>query len=277
MASPCIAILIFLMIFPLVYALTLSFHKWHIGAGTSWSFVGGYNYAKLIFSEPEFYKSLFNTLVIGGVSLILEFMIGLILALALNREIKGRRVLVAVLSLPMMLIPVMVGHIWRIMYFRDVGPIDYLTKKILGFSINWLEDAWAAKLSCIIANVWEWSPFIMLILLAGFTAVPVSLYEAAQIDGASSWQIFTKITLPTVKPLLILAILIRTMEEIKIFDIIYLLTTGGPGVETQTITIYIFKLGFQYFDMGYAAAASFILLIIVTIIVNIFVKYLPKR
>jgi multiple sugar transport system permease protein len=277
MVLPCIAILIFLMIFPLVYALALSFHKWHIGAGTGWSFIGGYNYAKIISSDQEFYKSLFNTLVIGGASLILEFMIGLILALVLNREIKGRRVLVAALSSPMMLIPVMIGHIWRIMYFRDVGPIDYLIKKTFGFSINWLEDTWAAKISCIIANVWEWSPFIMLILLAGFAAVPISLYEAAQIDGASSWQIFTKITLPMVKPLLILAILIRAMEEIKLFDVIYLLTMGGPGIETQTITMYIFKLGFQYFDMGYAAAASFILLIIVTIIVNIFVKYLPKR
>jgi len=209
--------------------------------------------------------------------LALEFAIGFTFAFLLNREIRGRSVLVAVFSSPMMLIPVMVGHLWRIMYLREVGPIDPIAKAVLGFSIHWLEDPLASKFANIFANAWEWAPFTMLILLAGFTAIPVELYEGARVDGASSWQMLIRITLPMTRPLIILCLLMRAMEEVKLFDVIYLITAGGPGTETETVTLYIFRQAFQFLDMGKAAASSFILLIIVVLIVTVFARYMYRR
>jgi multiple sugar transport system permease protein len=173
----------------------------------------------------------------------------------------------------MMMIPVMVGHLWRIMYFREVGPLDEITKMFLGYSVPWLGDPLYSKLAIVFANAWEWTPFMMLILLAGFTAIPLSLYEAAQIDGASAWQTFRRITIPMARPLIVLALLIRAMEQVKLFDTVYLITNGGPANDTETITLYLFRRAFEFFDMGKATAASFILLIIVTVIVIVFIRY----
>lgn len=276
MVLPCVAVLVSLMVVPLIYSLALSFHEWIWGSGLDWEVNWGLNYL-LVLTEPRFYTSLYNTLVIGGSSLAIEFTIGFALALLLNREIRGRSVLVAIFSSPMMLIPVMVAQMWRVMYFPGPGPIDALVKAALGYSILWFEDPWASKFANVFANAWEWAPFTMLVLLAGFAAIPVSLYEAAQIDGASSWQTFVRITLPMARPLIILALLIRTMEEIKLFDVVYLITGGGPGTETETVTLYIFRQAFQFLDMGKAAASSFVLLIIVTIIVTISIRYMYGR
>jgi len=209
--------------------------------------------------------------------LAIEFAIGFALAFLLNREIRGRSALVAIFSSPMMLIPVMVAHLWRIMYFEGSGPIDPMINAVSGYTIHWLTDPWASKFANVFANAWEWAPFTMLILLAGFTAIPVSLYEAARVDGASSWQMLVRITLPMARPLIILCVLIRAMEEVKLFDVIYLVTAGGPGTETETVTLYIFRQAFQFLDMGKAAAASFILLIIVTIIVSVAVRYMYRQ
>lgn len=275
MVLPCVGVLGSLMIVPLIYELALSFHEWIWGSGLGWIFNWGLSYVKVL-TDPRFSTALYNTLIIGGSSLALEFAIGFALASLLNREIRGRSVLVAAFSSPMMLIPVMVAHLWRIMYFQGSGPIDPIVKAVLGYSIAWLEDPWASKFANVFANTWEWAPFTMLILLAGFTAIPVSLYEAARVDGASSWQMFTRITLPMARPLIVLALLIRAMEEIKLFDVVYLITTGGPGTETETVTLYIFRQAFQFLDMGKAAASSFILLIMVTVIATLSIRYMYR-
>jgi multiple sugar transport system permease protein len=274
MVLPCVVIMVSLAILPLVYELVLSFHQWFLASGEGWIFNYGLNYIEVI-TDSGFQAASYNTLIIGGLSLALEFTIGLTFALILNRKIKGRSLLVALLSCPMMLIPVMVGHLWHLMYFR--GPINTIVKGVLGYSILWFEDPLAAKMANVFANAWEWAPFTMLILLAGFTAIPVSLYEAAQIDGASSWETFRRITVPMARPLIVLCLLIRGMEQVKLFDVVFLVTGGGPGTETETITLYIFRHAFEYLDMGRSAAASFIVLFVVTIIVTALISYTYRK
>ncbi|MEM2922168.1 MAG: sugar ABC transporter permease [Candidatus Bathyarchaeia archaeon] len=276
MVLPCVLILVFVMIFPLIYSLTLSFHEWIITKSPYWHFNYGYNYVRII-GDSRFHNALRVTAILGGSSVALEFVFGLILALLLNREIRGKRYLVAIFTTPMMIVPVIAGFIWRVLWLGEVSPINYALLKTLGFAVPWLDKDIFAQLAVIISNVWQWTPFMFLILLAGFSAIPVELYESAQVDGATGWHMFTKITLPMARPLIILAILIRAMEEIKIFDLIFLITHGGPAISTESVSLYLYNVGFIWFDMGYAAACSFILLIIVTIIVQLFIRAMPKR
>lgn len=276
MVLPCIIIILSVVVYPLAYSLFLSFHEWIIPKSPDWVFNSGFNYVKA-FSDERFLNSLYVTGVIGGSSVALEFVFGLTLALLLNREIKGKRYVVAVFTTPMMVVPVIAGFMWRSLWLGEVSPINYTIGSIFGFMLPWLEIPALSQVAVIIANVWQWTPFMFLILLAGLASIPLELYESAQIDGASSWQVFKNISMPMAKPLIILAILIRSMEEVKIFDLIFLITFGGPGIATESVSLYLYRVAFEWFNMGYGAAISFILLIIVTIIITLFIRVLPKR
>jgi len=176
----------------------------------------------------------------------------------------------------MMIVPVMAGHIWRIMIVKEFGPIDFFFTEILKTPVDWLTDPVAATVAVSIANIWQWFPFMFLILLAGVISVPVELQEAAQVDGASDWQIFRSITLPMIKPLITLALALRIMEGLKLFDIVFLITNGGPGIATETVSMYIFRLGFSFFDMGYASAATYILMIISSVILVVLMQLMMR-
>ncbi len=275
LVSPCVAIILFVIIYPLIYSLYLSFFDWIISNGPDWTFNGGMNYVNLMF-DSEFWNAMYNTAIIASGSVSLEFAIGLILALIFIGRIKGKRVLVPMLVAPMMMVPIMVGQMWKVLYLRVYGPIDQILT-LLGHPVNWLGDPTAAQVALILTNTWEWYPFMFLILLAAFSTIPVELYEASQVDGASKWQAFVQITLPIARPIIILGLIIASMEAIKMFDIVYLITAGGPGFATETISIYIFKLAFQFFNMGYVSAASYVLLAVVTIIVTLMVRVMPRR
>lgn len=275
LVAPSIAILLVVMVYPLAYSLSLSFFEWIIPKGPAWTFNAGMNYVNLM-SDSRFWNAMLNTGIIAGASVSIEFALGLALALVFLGKIKGKRVLVPVLVLPMMMVPIMVGQIWRLMYLTVYGPIDQVLTT-LGVQVDWLGHGPSALLAIIITNTWQWFPFMFLILLAGFSAIPIELYEASQIDGASKWQTFVHVTMPMAKTVVILGVVIAVMESVKIFDIIYLITGGGPGYATETISVYIFQLGFQFFNMGYASAASYVLLIIVTVIVTFFVRIMPRR
>lgn len=264
------------MIYPLIYSLILSFHEWILGKGTGWIFNYGLNFVELV-SDERMWNAYYVTAIFTSASVALEFTFGLILALIFMRKIRGRRILVSLLLLPMVTVPVLVGHMWRLMYFPDYGPIEQVTYVLTGVHIPWIAHDIASKAAIIIANVWEWTPFMFLLLLAGLSAIPLEAYEAAEIDGASRLQIFRYVTLPLAKPVMILALVIRTMEEIKIFDVVYLITAGGPGFSTETISMYIFLQGFQFFNIGYTCAISYLLLIIVTIIVTVFIRQIRRR
>lgn len=270
--SPCILLLLLLTIFPLIYSLNFSLYKWNIATPyIEKKFIGIGNYLSAIF-DPRFRGSLVNTLQTTVVAVSIEFLLGFGLALCLNRKIRGQSVIRTVFLIPMMLVPVVVGMVWKMLYSDSYGVINYVLSVIGLKRVSWLGDIDWALYSVIIADIWQWSPLMFIILLSGLLSLPQEPLEAAKIDGASKVQLFIHITLPLLKPIIVVALLIRTIDVVKLFDIVWVLTQGGPGTHTETLSVYIYLKSFFYFDTGYAAALSFILLTIVIFIANMFMK-----
>ncbi|MHC4605143.1 MAG: carbohydrate ABC transporter permease [Planctomycetota bacterium] len=275
--SPCVAVLLVVSIFPFLYSLWLSFNKWELGMGQrSPTFAWLNNYAHL-FTDNRFWDSIENMaeVLIFGVGA--QFLIGLGLALLLNRPFRGRRWVTTLFLLPMMISPVVVGCNWKMIYNYSYGPLNHILRIIgIGEGLNWLGSTHLALPSIIIADSWEWMPFMMIVLLAGLQSIPVELYEAAKVDGASRWQEFWYVTLPSLKTIIIIAILIRMMDTFKLFDLVVLLTQGGPASASETISYYNYLTGFKFFNMGYAASLAYIQLAVIIVIATFFLRFLRK-
>ncbi len=176
----------------------------------------------------------------------------------------------------MMLTPVVVGLMWGMMYNTDFGVIAYLLRSIGFERSSWTGDPSTALFSLMLVDVWQWTPFMMILLLSGLQGIPQEQYESAEIDGAPRWQIFRYITFPLLKTMVMVAVIFRLMDAIKIFDIVYTITRGGPGTVTEVISLYIFKTGFKFFRMGYATSLSWILLIVTIVLTQFYVKAMRK-
>jgi len=267
---PTIAFLIVFNIFPLIYSLGYSFTDFAANqpAG-SWSFVGLQNYRDLL-SDEHIWSNFIITAKYVIVSVAGQMLVGFGLALLLNRSFPMKGLITTLLLLPMMMSAAVVGLFWQLLYSPSWGPINY----IFGLGdFAWLSDPNSALYAVAITDIWMWSPFVMLLSLAGLSAVPQHLYEAAAIDRAGSWYTFTRITLPLVAPLLLIALIFRTMEAFKTFDIAYTMTTQ-PTAELVAIRLY--KQAFQQWDTGKSCALAYIVLIMVLAITNLYVKYLNK-
>ena len=206
-------------------------------------------------------------------------MLGLGLAVLLDRPLRGRSIFRAALLIPMMLPPVVAGVVWRLMLNPDFGAING-TLKGAGLNtdaLTWTASPLLALASVIAVDIWQWTPFMFLVLLAGLQAIPQEPYEAAMIDGASAWQTFRHVTLPLVRPAILIALLLRTMDLLRVFDQIFILTEGGPGFATETVSLYIYRAAFRFFDFGYAAAMSFVLLVVTNIISLTYIRLLQKQ
>jgi multiple sugar transport system permease protein len=209
----------------------------------------------------------------------LELGLGLALALLLDSQIRARWLWRSLFLLPMILPPVVVGVIWRLIYNPNFGVLNGALQ-LFGVDttqLTWLADPSVALLSIILVDVWEWTPFVFLILLAGLQAIPEEPYEAARMDGSSGWQTFRHITLPLLRPAILVAVLLRTMDLLRIFDQVFILTQGGPGGVTETISLYIYKTAFRFFDFGYAAAMSLALLLVTVVLSQIYIRLLQRR
>jgi len=276
---PVIIILIAITIFPLLYSLSLSFFFCDLRRGGKWIFAGLDNYATALFNDSRVWSSFRNTLFIGGPAIGLELVIGLGLALLLNRKIVGKRIITSLLITPVMISPIVTGLIWRMLYHEKYGAINGFLKMIgINAEWSWLADPNLAVLAVIFTDVWEWTPLVMMVLLAGLQSISLEPYESARIDGASPLQIFAYITLPLIRLPILAVVLIRVIDSIKLFDIIYVLTMGGPGGRTETISFYTYLVGFRYFRMGYAAALSYLVLIIIIALSTIFIRLMrPKE
>lgn len=272
--APTVLVLLALSIYPLIYAVKVSFQA-GTGAGVRWSLQ---NFARL-FTDRFFFAALVHTLIYAVVALTCEFLLGLGLALLMNSRLRGRSVFRAALLVPMMLPPVVVGVVWRLMLNPNFGAINGTLK---GFGLNNLALAWTASpklalLSVIMVDVWQWTPFMFLVLLAGLQAIPQEPYEAALIDGSNAWQTFRYVTLPLLKPAILIALLLRTMDLLRVFDQIFILTEGGPGFATETISLYIYRAAFRFSDFGYAAAMSFVLLLLTNLISMLYIRLLRHQ
>lgn len=258
--APTISVLLALSIYPLIYSIKVSFQS------TSGR-VTVENFTRLA-SDQFFLSALAHTFVYAVIALTIEFLLGLGLALLLNSQIRARSIFRALLLLPMMLPGVVLGVIWRLMLNSNFGAVNGTLQR-LGVnteSLTWTASAKLAMASVIMADVWQWTPFVFLILLAGLQAIPQEPYEAALVDGSSGWQTLRHVTLPLLKPAILIVLLLRTMDLLRVFDHIFILTEGGPGFATETLSLYIYRTAFRFSNFGYAVAMSFVLLLITNMI-----------
>lgn len=266
---PTVTFLIIFNVFPLIYSLGYSFTDYAANRNAPAEFVGLKNYRDLL-TDERIWSNFITTAKYVIVSVAGQMLVGFGLALLLNRSFPMKGLVTTLLLLPMMMSAAVVGLFWQLLYSPSWGPINYLFG--LG-DFAWLSNPNSALYAVAITDIWMWSPFVMLLSLAGLSAVPQHLYEAAAIDRASTWYTFTRITLPLVTPLLLIALIFRTMEAFKTFDIAYTMTTQPTA---ELISIRLYKQAFQQWDTGKSCALAYIVLIMVLAITNIYVKYLNQ-
>jgi multiple sugar transport system permease protein len=279
--SPTMILLLFITIFPLVWSLYLSFHDWSVtrDALKAPEWAGVQNYTDLL-TETRIGERTWERFIVTGQFVVpavaLELLIGFGVAMLLNRKFTGRGFFMTVLLIPMMLSPVVVALFWRFM-MQGEGILNYFATNTLGLEpIRWLTDRNTIIVSLILVDVWMWTPFMMLISLAGLSAVPKYLYEAASVDRAGAWFRFRHITLPMVMPLLLIAIIFRTIDAYKLFDLAFVLlgNQGGTGRAGQTAALWIYEVAFSNFDTGQGSALGYIMLIVIIALANIFIRVL---
>ena len=265
---PTLIFLIVFNIFPLIYSLGFSFTSYRASLNQPAEFVGLQNYRELL-SDPGIWNNFTITAQYVIISVGGQMIVGFGLALLLNRKFPLKGLVTTLLLLPMMLSPAVVGLFWKLLYDPSWGPVNYA----LGIGkFGWLSTPTSALFATALTDIWMWSPFVMLLSLAGLSAVPQHLYEAAAIDRAGAWYTFTRITLPLMMPLLLIALIFRTMEAFKAFDLPFVMSTAS----VETVAIRLYQMAFQGWDTGLASALAYIVLLVVLAITNIYVKYLNK-
>jgi len=261
--APGIIVVLALSIFPLLMSLSLTFVYWDMAnpnAGIRWA---GFNHWGRLFSDEHFFIVLRNTILYVVIGIPAQYLLGLTLARALDRQIRARNFLRVFFLIPMMMSPVVIAFIvGRVMFNEAVGPINAGLMALGIPGVPWLTNSTMAFLTVLIVDTWQWTPFFMLVLLAGLSALPQEVEEAARLDTTSDAQAFWRVVFPMLMPWTITAILIRSIEMLKIVDVIVVLTNGGPGIATESLTLYAYRTGVVNFDLGYAAALSFTLLIL---------------
>jgi len=267
---PGLVVLIILIAYPMIYLVSLALSRYDLALMDKPVFCGGSNFTSLL-TDPYFLFSLKNTLVLAAGAVVLEFGLGLVLALVLNERLRGGKIFRVLFIIPMMIPPIVVGLNFRLIY-DPFGPLNFLSE-MMGFEkINWLGSSLPAKLAIILTDTWQWSPFMFIILLAGLQSIPDYLYEAAKIDGASGIRVFLYITWPMLIPTAAVALIIRVIEALKLFDIIYMLTYGGPSGATETLSLWIYRLAFRFGNMGYASATAFVMFLILSVVCLVLIK-----
>jgi len=253
--APSVAVLLALSIYPLIFAVKVALTD---SSGNP-TFA---NFARLS-HDRVFATAAWQTLLFTAVALAIEFLLGLALALLIDSLARSRSFFRAAILVPMLLPPVVAAVAWRLIYNPQFGVLNGTLREagINTSALTWTNGESSALASVIAVDVWEWTPFIFLLLSAGLQAIPQEPLEAARIDGASWWQTFRDVTLPLLKPAIVLALLLRAMDLVRIFDQIFILTQGGPGTATETVSLYIYRTAFRFSNFGYAAAMSFLLLI----------------
>ncbi len=274
---PTVILILALSMFPLVFSLVLAFMSWDLSRLEGGiRFIGLQNFATLI-ADTRFWNTARVTVLFVVGSVALQYVLGLGVALLLNQEIHFRRFFRVAFLVPMMLTPAAVGYIGRMLFNESQGPINDIIKHVGGPTIPWLSNSAMALPSLILLDTWEWVPFMIVVLLAGLQSLPPEVFESARVDGASEWSIFRYVTLPMLAPVSITVVLIRALEAFKLFDIVMVMTGGGPGTATETVTMYAYIVGMKNGNLGYASAIAYSLLIMVIIFSTLFLNSLRGR
>ncbi len=276
LVAPAIIVLFVMNIFPLLWSFGLSFFNYRANRLKVPEFVGLRNFERVL-TDDKVWERFQTTAVIVGSSVLLQLIIGFALAMLFAKHFPMRRVLMMLVLTPMMLSFVSVGVFFKLYYEPTFGLLSWFINLFTSEPFVLLSTAQGALAGIIIADAWMWSPFVMLLVLAGLVSVPKYLYEAAEIDRVSPWRRFVTITFPYIKSLLLLAILFRTIETFKIFDIIYIITEGGPGSSTESIAVNIYRMAFQNFRTSRSGALAYIILFIVIVLTNLYLYAVNRR
>lgn len=270
---PLVLALVLILGYPLIFSFWISLHDYQLTALERNSWVGLGQYAGLL-QNPSFWNAMRNTVVFVLVSVGLELVLGLGLAVLLHRKTTlWRPFFRSVLLTPMFITPIAVGLMFRFLLNSQLGIIPNLLR-ILGLQVDWFGPR-NALLTLALIDVWQWMPFMLLLLLAALESLPEEPFEAARVDGASSWQIFWHLTVPMLRPAILAAVVIRMLDAFKVYEYVYAITRGGPGESTETIQYHIYRVGFLYFRLGEASAMAYLL--IVTILFLVIVLFYTLR
>lgn len=273
--APSIIVLLSLTAYPLLFALLNSFRQWNLQTSPiPTGFIGFQNY-DLVLKTTPFLGALRNTLSLSIVGTTIEFALGLAIALLLSTHLRGMTVVRTILIMPTAVAPIVVGFLFRYLYTPNSGLFSWLLDKV-GYPVpvqGLLGNPRTALASIAVADIWEWTPFFAIVLYAGLLSVPDELLEAAKVDGASAWQRFWRIMLPMIRPVAVIVILIRFMQLFNMFDLVFVLTAGGPGTSSRTLSFNLYQEGLVNYNIGLTAAMTWMIVVVVAIIVNIYIWF----
>jgi len=276
LVAPAVLLILALSVYPLLFSLWVLVVNYDFTV-PGHAFVGLRNFTRVL-ADPVARWSIWVTVLLSTINVVIEFLLGLALALAMVRSFRGRGIIMSLLIIPLFISPVIVGQAWALLLQRPFGPTNFILSHILGreVTIGWLTEAPWNFIALILADVWQWTPFMFVILLAGLTAIPPNLYEAAELDGVGGWRAFWWITLPQLAPMILLALTFRILDAIRLFDTIYIMTGGGPGTNTYSSSFYLYTLGFTQFHLSEATAGAWIFLILTAFLITFLVRRLLK-
>src|SRR5829696_9605713 len=270
---PAVAVVGSVIVFPWVFTVWMSMHEWTVGGARR--FAGLSNYLRLA-RDDRFIESVGHTLVYTFLAVVLPLVLGTLAALIFNSRLPFRGLLRGVFVMPMMATPVAIALVWTMMFHPQLGVLNYPLSLVDIGPQAWVFSPSTVIPSLVLVETWQWTPLVMLIVLGGLAAIPAEPYESALIDGASLWQVFRYITLPLITPFLFIAAMIRMIDAVKSFDIIYAITQGGPGSASETINLYLYSVAFTYYDVGYASAIAVVFFALI-IVLAAMLLYLRQR
>lgn len=270
--APAFLVVGLIIVYPVIYTGWMSLQEWFASSLTLPKYIGAANYQKILTADPRFREAFFRTLWFTLVAVSFETALGVTMAVIFNREFWGKGLVRTLSILPMMATPTAISLVFVMMYHPTLGVLNYLVTRLGLPLFTWTYSSRTALYAIALVDVWEWTPLIMLIAMAGLASLPKEPYESAKIDGASAFQCFYLITLPLLRPTLVVAILFRAIDALKTFDIIFVMTQGGPSNASETINILLFNQAFSYFNMGYASSMAVALFAIIMGICLILMK-----
>ncbi|MHC2336176.1 carbohydrate ABC transporter permease [Bradyrhizobium sp. USDA 4454] len=270
---PALVVVLAVIIFPWVFTIWMSLQEWKVGSPTT--FVGLANYLRLP-TDPRFVEAVGHTLSYTALSVLLPLVFGTLAAVVFHQKFAARGFLRGIFIMPMMATPVAIALVWTMMFHPQLGVLNYLLSLVGLPPQLWVFNPTTVIPSLVLVETWQWTPLVMLIVLGGLAAIPTEPYESAQIDGANFWQVFRFITLPLIMPFLFIAGMIRMIDAVKSFDIIFAITQGGPGSASETINVYLYSVAFVYYDLGYGSAIAVVFFLLIVVLAALLL-YLRKR
>lgn len=271
---PGLLTLLLIIVFPLLFTIRVSFSGWNV-SNPEMNFIGWANYARML-QDGRFWASILRLILLAGGTVFIQYVIGFGMALLVWREVRGRRFWRVLFLVPMMTTPVVMAAIWQTIFNESLGPLNDLLGKVGIAPVKWLTDSGPALVALMTVEVWQWTPFMFLLLLAGLLSLPKEPFMAAAIDGAGVWRTFMKVTFPLMGPVSVAAIIIRLIEASKISDSVYVLTSGGPGSATESPGYYVYIRGLREQQTGYAGSLSLTYLVLMIVTLTIIAALLAR-